>query len=308
MNLYKTLQEHRDQGPYPMHMPGHKRSPYFHMDNPYGLDVTEVEGLDNLHQPEGVIRDLEAQISKIYQSLESYLLVNGSTCGILAAISAACQRGDKILVGRNCHRSVYHAIYLMGLRPVYLLPEMDEETGIGLGISPKKVRGALEQDPDVACIFLTSPTYEGVVSDIKSISDLAHERGIPLLVDQAHGAHFPWMSQMESAGSLGADMVVESLHKTLPSLTQTALLHTYSRRVEADRIRRYLDIYQTSSPSYVLMASVALCMDYLEEKGGEDFALYEKNLEDFREGAKEWSHLRLWTREDMDPSKLVIYT
>lgn len=308
MNLYEFLLQYRDSGRLPMHMPGHKRQPPFSMEDPYGLDVTEVEGTDNLHHPEGRIRRLMDQMRKMYGTRESYLLVNGSTCGILAAMSACCQKGDKVLVARNCHRSVYHGIYLLGLEPVYLQPETDPQTGAALQCPPEEVEKALETHENAACVILTSPTYEGVVSEVGKIAEIVHRYQIPLVVDEAHGAHLNWMRGWKTAMEEGADLVIESLHKTLPALTQTAVLHRCSDRVVAEKIRRYLDIYETSSPSYVLMASVAQCMDWLEQEGKPAFCAYVERLERFYEGAKQWRHLSLWHHRLKEPGKLVIYT
>ena len=307
MNLYETLQHHRDSDRYPMHMPGHKRNPEFVMDNPYELDITEVEGMDNLHHPTGVIGQLQETIASHCHAKESFVLVNGSTCGILAAISACCNQGDTIIMARNCHRSVYHGVYLLGLSPVYLIPEQDDSTGISLGILPEQIENALEKHPEAKAVMITSPTYEGVMSDISDIAKKVHERKGCLIVDEAHGAHLAWGDFMpESAMEQGADLVIESLHKTLPALTQTAVLHRCSDRVSREKLCRYLDIYETSSPSYILMASVAQCVDWLEQKGKEAFLAYEKELEKFRQQSKNWQVLSLWENPMAEPSKLVI--
>ncbi len=305
MNIYETLQEYSKRDIIPMHMPGHKRNPRFVMENPYSIDVTEVEGLDDLHHPMGMIREWMDGIRSIYKTEESYLLVNGSTCGILAAVSACCRRGDRILMDRNCHRSVYHAVYLLELEPVYLYRNADPETGIPLEISVKQVREELT-GKDFSCVVLTSPTYEGVMSDVAGIAALVHERGIPLIVDQAHGAHLHWC-RMQSAVT-HADLVVESLHKTLPALTQTGILHVCSRRVEREQIERYLDIYETSSPSYVLMASASQCLKWMREESGDFLYAYGRNLNKFTADSAEWKHLRLWQHAAKDPGKLVICT
>lgn len=294
-----------------MHMPGHKRNPALQMENPYGWDVTEVEGTDNLHHPSGVIRELLDRMKLVYGTEESRLLVNGSTSGVLTAISSCVRRGDTILMDRNCHRSVYHAVYLLELDPVYLYPETDETTGIALGIRKDQAEEALDRHPEAVCVIVTSPTYEGVLSDVEGIAACTHEKGIPLIVDEAHGAHFPWGHRIwqdipESAIRQGADLVVQSLHKTLPALTQTAVLHRCSDRVDQERIQRYLDIYETSSPSYVLMASVAQCMEWMERESEKAFKQYRKNQQTFCQKAKEWKCLSLWERQGKDPTKLVI--
>ena len=317
--MYDYLMKYTKSNSYPMHMPGHKRNPEFMMVNPYSIDMTEIEGMDNLHHPESIIRDCMDRMKRIYGTKESWLLVGGSTCGILAAVSACCHRGDTVLVDRGCHRSVYHAMYLLELNPVYLMPEIEPQTGISVGISPYEVEKKLEQAAlgqhagKIAAVILTSPTYEGVVSDINGIAEIVHRENLPLIVDEAHGAHFPWAHNVvegmpESAICQGADLVIQSIHKTLPSLTQTALLHLCSGRVSHEMVERYLDIYETSSPSYVLMASVDQCMTFLEEKGEDTFIRYGKMLSEFYQKAKQWKTLVLWEHPKKEPSKLVIHT
>ena len=318
MNMYEKLLEYGDSDIYPMHMPGHKRNPKFQMKNPYGIDVTEAEGMDDLHNPRGMIRHLMDKMKEHYGTRETYILVNGSTCGILAAISACCRRGDGILVDRNCHRSVYHAIYLMGLTPIYLYREIDAGNGIPLGLKAVEAERALSREtlPEgitISAAVVTSPTYEGVVSEIKEMAELLHRRGIALIVDGAHGAHLSWGHPLDeafpaSAVELGADVVVESLHKMLPALTQTAVLHLCSGRVPPEKLARYLDIYETSSPSYVLMASVSQCMKWLEKYSREVFPAYGDRLRQFYKEAGKWHSLLLWDVPCRDLSKLVLQT
>lgn len=311
--LYETLTAYCHRDMIPMHMPGHKRKHRFQMENPYELDVTEVEGLDDLHHPTGMIRDLQERISLEYGADESYLLVNGSTCGILAAITACCRHGDYIMVARNCHKSVYHAIRLLGLKPVYIYPsavggEMDT-LGIAGVILPETVSELLKQVPKVACVVISSPTYEGVVSPVAAIAEKAHERGVPLIVDEAHGAHFHWHEYFpDTALSEGADLVIESMHKTLPSFTQTALLHVRSGLVQMDLLRWSLQVYQTSSPSYLLMAGMDHCISYLQEEGREDMDSYVRRLEQFRKQMSHLRALRLFESEKKEISKLVFAT
>ena len=311
MNLYEELISYQESGIYPMHMPGHKRNPDFQMVNPYGIDVTEVEGTDDLHHPAGMIRGLMDHMRQFYHTKESYLLVNGSTCGILAAVSACACRGGTIIMARNSHRSVYHAAYLLDLKPVYLYPKVDEETGIALGIQAGQVADVLRDHPEASCVVVTSPTYEGVVSDIREIAGQVHEKGIPLIVDEAHGAHFAWGHPFwkaipEAAISQGADLVVESLHKTLPALTQTGVLHLCSDRISLEKVGRYLDIYESSSPSYVLMAGAAMCMEWMRENARTAFSSFRNNWLEFCGQAVKWNVLSLWENPEKEPSKLVV--
>lgn len=298
-----------------MHMPGHKRNPAFVMENPYGIDVTEVEGTDNLHHPEGIILDLMEHMKTCYGTVKTYPLVGGSTCGILAAVSAACKKGEVILMDRGSHRSVYHTCYLLGLQPEYLLPSVDEKSRIATGISPQEVREKLQEiknrGKSVAAVLVTSPTYEGILSEIRQIADEVHKENAIFIVDEAHGAHLNFMSGRErekTAVLNGADLVIQSLHKTLPALTQTALLHICSERISPETLERYLDIYETSSPSYVLMASIAQCMEYMQNEGKKEMKSYEKRLEWLQEKAKDYKVLKLWSHPQKEPSKLVILT
>lgn len=311
--LYETLKEYCRADILPMHMPGHKRNHKFCMENPYELDVTEVPGLDNLHQPEGVIRELMDHIAEEYRSDASFLLVNGSTCGILAGITACCRRGDRILVARNCHKAVYNAIRLLELRPVYVYPSAEggemEALGIAGIISPEDVEGALEEYTDISCAVITSPTYEGIVSPVAAIADVVHKKKIPLIVDEAHGAHFHWHETFpDTALTEGADIVIESLHKTLPAFTQTGVLHARFGLVKKEFLTWSLQTYQSSSPSYLLMAGAERCFSYLLGEGRTEMQCYVSNLEWFRQKMKELKVLRLFESRWKEPSKLVIAT
>jgi arginine/lysine/ornithine decarboxylase len=206
-----------------------------------------------------------ARAASLWNSGRSYILVNGSSGGILAGIRALTHRGDTVLLSRNAHKSVYHALELCGLRPVFLTPPFDPERGMFLSLPPCSVEKALAETPGIRLVILTSPTYEGVVSDVRSIAQIAHNAGAALLVDEAHGAHLslhPFFP--EGAVACGADVVVQSLHKTLPALTQTAILHT-AEGVDEERIRHELAVFQTSSPSYLLMSSADGCIRTLSE-------------------------------------------
>ncbi|WMC94331.1 aminotransferase class I/II-fold pyridoxal phosphate-dependent enzyme [Kineothrix sp. MB12-C1] len=271
-NLYKELEQYRDSDYYPFHMPGHKGREDFYGGNAlkaaYGIDITEIDGFDNLHQPEGIIKEAQQEAAKLYGSEETFFLVNGSTCGVLSAIMAATKRGGRLLMARNCHKSVYYAVYLQELEVSYLYPGMIEGYGIADAISAASVERMLKEIPDIEAVILTSPTYEGIASNISEIANIVHEYGKPLIVDEAHGAHFGFHKELpENAVRQGADLVIHSVHKSLPSMTQTALLHVSGERINRERLRRYLKIFQTSSPSYVLMASIDLAMNLMREEG-----------------------------------------
>jgi len=235
-------------------------------------------------------------------------MVNGSTGGLLSAIGGVTHRGDRVLVARNCHTSVYHALELNGLRPVYLWPELDEGPGIYQGLTCRQAEEALEKYPDIRAVIFTSPTYEGLLSDVRGICEAAHQRQIPCIVDEAHGAHLRWIG-LPDAVACGADVAIQSLHKTMPALTQTALIHINGRLVNRERLRKMLATYQTSSPSYVLMVSISQCMSWLVQEGAERFACYSQEVWKFRRRLKDMKHLYLYTSEGIfDWGKLVICT
>ena len=306
-NLYTRLIEYSKSMAYPFHMPGHKRHKLSMMD-PYRFDLTEIDGFDNLHDAEGILKQEEERAADLYGSSETHMMINGSTGGILAAIAGVTKRGSRVLVARNCHTSVYHGIELNGLRPVYIWPEMDPSLGIYRGLSRREVEAKLDQYSDICAVFLTSPTYEGVLSDVRGICEAVHARGIPCVIDEAHGAHLRWIG-FDDAVSCGADVVIQSLHKTMPALTQTALMHVNGSLVDREKIRRMLSIYQTSSPSYVLMASVSLCLTWLEEWGREEFDLYSKRIQSLRQRLTHMKHLYLYKPQDaFDWGKFVIGT
>lgn len=267
--LFEKLKDYAGSEIYPCHMPGHKRQGAGAL--PQGLaelDITEIEGFDNLHQPEGVIRQLQQYAADAYGAEETYYLVGGSTCGILSAVSAAVPRNGRLLIARNCHKSVYHAAYLRQLKLSYLYPKQVSEIGICEAVSPRQVREALEREPDIDGVLIVSPTYEGRIAEVAEIARIAHSHGIPLIVDQAHGAHLGFHPSFAPGGSrAGADLVVVSVHKTLPAMTQTALLQVGGSLVDRRRIRRFLQIYQSSSPSYVLMASIDNAVRLAWEQG-----------------------------------------
>lgn len=311
--LEEKLRELAQSNRYPFHMPGHKRM--LDGTNPYAIDITEIEDFDNLHHAEGIIKDAEDAAAKMYGAKKAYYLVNGSTCGILAAISASVKRGGKILVARNCHKSVYHAIFLRQLSPEYVYPE-NTHYGIQGQILVKAIEKKLAECPDIQAVVLTSPTYDGLVSDVKSIAEVVHRRNIPLIVDEAHGAHFGFHKAFPENAVAYADAVIMSVHKTLPAFTQTAVLCLCSDRIDEKEVEKYLGIYETSSPSYVLMAGIERSLRMVLDGGSELFAAYVEKLSGFRASVRDLKHLAVPDAEDFsgeeayafDPGKILIVT
>ncbi len=270
--LLERLKEYGKSDYYPFHMPGHKRQigGMFAREfpNPFSIDITEIDGFDNLHHPEGILRESMEWAARVYGADRTYYLVNGSSCGILSAICGTTNNSDTILMSRNSHKSAYHGVFLNHLQAMYIYPHLLTNTCVQGGLLPDEIEDMLKTNVEISTVFVVSPTYDGIVSDIKTIANICHNYKIPLIVDEAHGAHFRYGKDLPvSALELGADVVIQSVHKTLPSLTQTALLHVKEGYVDVEKIERYLHIYQSSSPSYVLMAGIENCIRYMEGSG-----------------------------------------
>lgn len=306
--LYDRLKAYRESDYYGFHMPGHKRNENkFPIGLPYGIDITEIEGFDDLHHAAGILKSAEERASTLYKAEESHFLVNGSTVGILSAILGVTERGDKILVARNCHKSVYHAIYMNELEPIYIYPKYEKDLQINGEISCKEIEQILDKEKDIKAVVIVSPTYDGVVSDVENIAKTVHKHDIPLIVDEAHGAHFGFHKKFpKNANEKGADIVIHSVHKTLPAMTQTALIHLNGNRVNRESIGNYLHMLQSSSPSYILMASIDYCMDILEKSGESLFDEYVEEIEQLRQELEELKHLHIIRTENFDISKFII--
>lgn len=308
--LYDRLKALSDSDYYPFHMPGHKRIPggqpwnaqsgaheFDGLRGLYGIDITEIDDFDNLHAPEGILKEAMERAAAFAGAEKTYFLVNGSSCGVLSALMACADGGGKVLMGRNAHKSAYHAVYLGRMQPVYVMPQVVEEYGFAGGILPEDIEKALEEETDVKAVFLTSPTYDGMLSDVERIAEICHARQIPLIVDEAHGAHLPLFPEWKSAVACGADFVIQSIHKTLPAPTQTALLHINGTLADRERTERYLQMFQSSSPSYVLMSGMDECFRLLEAEGKELAARFRENKKAFDESLKGLSVLHLYGDE-----------
>ncbi len=244
------------------HMPGHKFGTIADLNklNLSSLDNTEAIGMDNLYEASGVIKQAMNLMADFYGAKESVFLTNGSTAGILASILAICKEGDKLIVARNAHHSVWSALVLAGVTPIYISPAYLREEDILGEITAQTVEEALMRYPEARGVFIVSPTYEGIVSNIKAIAEVAHKYDKLLIVDEAHGAHFVLGNSFPICSTRsGADIVINSMHKTLPVLTQSGLLHICSNRVKYDAVIETLRMVQTSSPSYIMMG----LMDYI---------------------------------------------
>lgn len=326
--LTQFLLNHKDRHPVSFHMPGHKGSAIYRehgygafLDSIMDCDITEIPGADNLFQTEGVLKETMDRYKVMYGTKESYLLVNGSSGGLIAAILASVPKGGKLVMARNCHKSIFNALSLGDITPVYAYPETVQEYGILGSVSPEEVARCLDEHPDAAAVILPSPNYYGICSDVAAIAEVVHARGKILIIDQAHGAHLNFFNRYglaapgktsasgfpAAAETAGADVVINSIHKTLASFTQTALLNLCSDRVDKYDLEDRLQAIESSSPSYPMMASLDINADLLEKHGPQLMKEWADNLNWFYETAeKEVPGLRIMRHPMLDATKLNI--
>ena len=315
------LLEHAAGEPVSFHMPGHKGGRLYReygyeefLERVMDCDVTEFPGADNLFQPEGVIRETMNRYKTIYGVKESFLLVGGSSAGLIAAIMTCVPAGGKLIMARNCHKAVFNGLRLAGGQPVYAYPQELAGAGISGPVLPSEIKRCLAEHPDASAVILPSPNYYGICSDIKGIADMVHEAGMVLIVDQAHGAHLKlfdrYADRLRSADCLraaenqGADVIVESTHKTLASYTQSAVVNLNSDRVDQYVFADKLQMIESTSPSYLLMASLDINADLMEKRGQELTKQWEADLRYFYEEAKMIPGLRVLEHPMLDPTKI----
>jgi len=271
MPLFDALKKYVGLEFLPFHMPGHMGGKVFPAD--FGklmieFDLTELPDLDNLYNPSGAIDEAQKKAAIAFGAAYTFFLVNGSTAGIHAMIAGTLKAGDKLIIPRNCHRSVIAAMALWDIKPVYIKNEYSQEHAFMLPISPGQVLQAFEDHPDAAGVLIMNPDYYGVCGNISEIGKIAKTFGKLLLVDEAHGAHLPFHKDLPtSAAFADADIWVQSAHKTLPAFTQAGFLHIKGNRVDKNRVLKTLSLFQTSSPSYMLMASLDWARSFMEVYG-----------------------------------------
>lgn len=312
--LFDALYKHAKQQPLSFHVPGHKNGQVFlQKGKPYyqdilSIDVTELTGLDDLHSPEGSILEAENLLADAYNTRHSFFLVNGSTVGNLTMILSSFQEGDVVFVQRNCHKSILNGLKLAKLQPVFIEPEFNEEWRVAVGISMNSLAIAYQAYPESKGLILTYPNYYGFAFDIKESIDFCHQNNLLILVDEAHGAHFRAGNPFPlSAIDLGADMVVQSAHKTLPAMTMASFLHVNSDKVSIGLVKSYLQTLQSSSPSYPLMASLDLARSYIATYSYEDKLFLMERLRSFINELKKIPQLKiLHHTAEGDPLKIVI--
>lgn len=303
--LFDKLTEYVDNDIYPFHMPGHKRRLEWN-ENPYKYDITEINGFDDLHNPTDILANLNKGFETLYGLGKIFFTVNGSTVGILSGISAVVDQDDCILIGRNCHKSVYNAAFIRKAKIEYIFPSIHNELGISMAINAEDVKQKLQDNPKIKAVVITSPTYEGVISDIQSISDVVHTYGARLIVDGAHGAHLGIVNGRLMT-ELGADIVIMSIHKTLPAFTQTSVVWVKDDNVLISEVEKYIHIYESSSPSYLLMCGGEKCLEFVRQQ--EVIDNYNSMVNDFRQKARKLKKLFILEPDcEYDNGKIVIGT
>lgn len=308
--LIEALTKFKEANPISFHVPGHKGGMLSglpaELRTALKYDFTELEGLDDLHEPSGVIEEAQRKLSSLYRSDRSFFLVNGSTVGNLAMVYAACRAGETVIVQRNAHKSIFHAIELTGARPVFVSPVWDVPTMTAGGVTAAQVGEALKAYPETKAVILTYPTYYGLAGDeLEETINLCHTYGVPVLVDEAHGAHFIVGEPFpRSALQMGADVVVHSAHKTLPAMTMASFLHVRSDFIAIEKVARYLGMLQSSSPSYLLMASLDDARAYAESFNEEDKIRFAERRAAFIKQLKLIQGLQIV--ETDDPLKLIL--
>ncbi|GGM36863.1 lysine decarboxylase [Paraliobacillus quinghaiensis] len=314
--LFNRLKQFTQDQPLSFHVPGHKNGLIFpkegrrYFNDILRLDLTELTGLDDLHAPNDVIAEAQCLARDWFRSDYSYFLVNGSTVGNLAMILATCNRGEKVIVQRNSHKSILNGLELSGARPVFVSPEFDQQVKRYTAPSIEQLKQAIHNHPDAKAIILTYPDYFGHTSDIKSVINTAHQYKIPVLVDEAHGVHFSIDAKVfpMSALELGADLVIQSAHKMAPAMTMTAFLHIKSSYIPSEKIEHYLQMLQSSSPSYPLMASLDLARYFLAMQTKENIQLTLNSIEQMRHvfsKSNKWDLIPIQKERD-DPLKITL--
>ncbi|MGL5753288.1 MAG: aminotransferase class I/II-fold pyridoxal phosphate-dependent enzyme [Paraclostridium sp.] len=312
--IIKSLNKILDEKIVSFHVPGHKKGNIYdelgyrgYLTDIYKLDTTEIPGTDNLHSPEDVIKDSLERARKAFKSNKTLYLINGSTCGIEAAIMAVVKPKEKIIINRDCHQSAINACILGDINPIYIKPTMNECSNILEGVNFNSIKTTIDNNLDAKALFLTYPTYFGNTFELEKVCSYAHSKNIVVIVDEAHGAHLGLSNKLpKTAISQGADIIIQSTHKTLPAFTQASMLHIQGNRVNYNNISNMLRITQSSSPSYLLMASIEIAVDIYINHGTR---LMEKLLEyinEFKDDIKDLEYIDIDDSDDV--TKIFINT
>lgn len=320
--IYEALEKMRRMRVVPFDVPGHKRGrgnqelTDFLGEACMSVDVNSMKPLDNLCHPVSVIRDAEDLAAQAFGADSAFFMVGGTTSAVQSMILYACKSGDKIIMPRNVHRSAINALILCGAVPVYVNPDVNNTLGIALGMSVSQVEQAILENPDAKAVMVNNPTYYGICSDLKKITELAHAHGMLVLVDEAHGTHFYFGDNFPlTAMAAGADMASVSMHKSGGSLTQSSFL-LMGRNVNSDYMRQIVNLTQTTSASYLLLSSLDISRKRLALHGRDIFSKTVEMAEYAREEINAIGGYYAYSRElinddsiyDFDISKLSIFT
>ncbi|RAP26875.1 Arginine decarboxylase [Brevibacillus laterosporus] len=321
--LFSGLVEHAERNPIQFHIPGHKKgtgmNPTFREfigENALSIDLINIAPLDDLHHPKAIIKEAQDLAAEAFGADHTFFSIQGTSGAIMAMIMATCNPGDKIILPRNVHKSVTAAIIFAGAIPVFIHPIMDEQLGIAHGITPKAVRKAMSAHPDAAALLVINPTYFGIAGDLQQIVEISHEYNVPVLVDEAHGAHIHFHEDMPlSAMRAGADMAATSVHKLGGSLTQSSILNVREGLVDVDRVKTILSMLTTTSTSYILLASLDMARQHLALHGKQMIENSIRMANAARDEINKIPRLRCIGKEilgmpaeyAMDPTKLLIH-
>lgn len=310
-SIVEFLIKHSKKNSVSFHMPGHKGGGIIakygygeFLDNILGCDITEISGADNLFQPESIIKQTMDAYKKLYDVKYTNLLVNGSSCGLVASILSIVKKGDKLIMARNSHKSIFNAVSLGDIKPVYARPEFIEEYGILGEISKDEIKRLINANSEAKAVILPSPNYYGICSDIASIAKIVHDSGMILIIDQAHGAHLKFYDETKAAENLEADIVVNSTHKTLLSFTESAIVNVCSDRVDIFELEDKIQAIESTSPSYILMASLDINEKIIREHGEELFGEWKNNIEEFYAKSKKIKGLSVLNHPMLDNTKI----
>lgn len=310
--ILNKLEELKDDNLTSFHVPGHKTGKIFRklgykniLEKIYTLDTTEIDGTDNLHNAKEIIKESQDRAARVFNSDKTIYLVNGTTCGIEASIMAVCNPKSKIIVNRDCHQSVINACILGDIDPVYIESMVCKKTNIIMGVDVESTKSVIDNNLDAKAIVLTYPTYYGKTFDLKSVCDYAHSKNIIVIVDEAHGAHLQLSNNLpKSAIEQDADIIIQSTHKTLPSFTQSSMMHVKGNRVDTNKIEAMLRFIESSSPSYVLLTSLELAVDIYDNYGIKLMENLLSNINNFKSKFKNNENIII--DNNMDKTKIFI--
>lgn len=301
--VFEALSKLKDENSVSFHMPGHKgKNTLFNWgDYIPAIDTTETYGMDNLLEPRGVILESEEEAAKVFGAMNTFYAVNGSTGSIYIAIATITKPGDTVIVQRNCHKSVYNALILNRLNPVYVYPKYNDDYHVLTGVDPDEIEDLILDNPEVKAVIVTHTNYYGIASDLERIAEICHNYGKILMVDEAHGPHMKFDDRLpKSALECGADIVIHSTHKTLTGFTQTSMIHVGSERIDINKLKDRFQLYTTTSPSYLFTLSNETACAYMDGEGRENLHHNVTKCLEFIEELKKIDRVEVFEGDEFD--------